>query len=92
MNKKFGVFTSSVDPSQISLTVESVVRIIGLMVGGYGAIKGSHVVIDNTVIQQTTDALVAVITSGIVVWQSANLLFGLFRKVVTAYNSPAPTV
>ena len=82
MNRKFGAFSSSVNPEEVSLTIESVIKLIGLIVGGFLAMKGSGAVINDELIKQTTDAFTVIAVSGMAVWQSANFLFGLFRKLV----------
>ena len=80
--KRFGAFSSSVDPSQVSLTVESVIKLIGLVLGGYLSYKGSGMVIDDETIKQVTDAITLVVVSAMSIWQSANLLFGIVRKFI----------
>lgn len=83
MEKKFGKFTSSANPNEISLTVESVVKIVALLVGGWGMLKGNNLIVSDAIINQTVDGFTIIITSGIAIWQSANLLFGMFRKFVS---------
>lgn len=83
MQRKYGAFSSVDDPQKLSESVASFVKIAGLVVGAFLTMKGSHVAIDNAVMQQTTDALVVVITAGFTIWNSANLLMGLFRKLVS---------
>ena len=80
--KKFGAFTSSTNPNEISLTVESVIKLIALAVGGWAAVSGNGMIISDAVVNQTIDGFTVIITSGLAIWQSANLLFGVFRKLV----------
>lgn len=79
---KYGNFSSIDNPEKLSESVASFVKIVGVIIGAIGTVKGSHIVIDSEIIQQTTDALIVVITSGFAIWQSAQFLFGIFRKIV----------
>lgn len=81
--RKFGAFTSSVNENEISLTVESIVKLVALVIGGWATVKGNGTIIPDVVVNQTVDAFTIIIVSGLAVWQSANTLFGLFRKMVS---------
>lgn len=81
-NKKYGSFSSVDDPQKLSESVGSFIKIIGTIIGAWLAMKGSHVVIGNEAIEQTTNAFTVIITSGFAIWNSAQLIFGLFRKIV----------
>lgn len=83
--RKFGGLNvgSSVNPNQISATIEAIVKLLGLVIGGFLTVKGSTMVIDDAIIAQTTNAFVSIATAGMAIWQSANLLFGVFRKFTT---------
>lgn len=81
-NRKYGAFSSVDNPEKLSETVASLVKLVGLVIGAYATMKGTHIAITNDMLQQSTDALVVVITSGMAIWNSSNFLFGLFRKLV----------
>lgn len=80
MEKKFGIFTSSFDPAQFSLTVSSAVRIIGSVAAGYAAIRGINMTVTDAQIKAVADAFTLIATSAIAIWHSADFLYGLFRK------------
>ena len=86
--KKFGAFnvSSSTNPKEISLTIESIVKVIGLIIGGFLTVKGSSIVIDDVTLEQTSNALTIIAVSGMSIWQSANILFGIFRKFTKEDN------
>ena len=74
--------SSSVDPNKISLTVESVIKLVALLVGGWATVSGNGLVIPDQVVNQTVDGFTVIITSGLAIWQTMNVLFGIFRKFV----------
>jgi hypothetical protein len=81
MDKKFGFLSSSVDPQQLSLTVESAVKLIGVLIGGYATLTHMNGFIFGQVeLQAISDAIVVIITSALAIYQSSQLIFGLFRK------------
>lgn len=74
--------SSSTDPEKISLTVESFVKLVALIVGGWATVTGNGVVVSDTVVNQTVDGFTIIITSGLAIWQAALMLWGIFRKFV----------
>jgi hypothetical protein len=80
--KKFGAFSSSEDPTQISLTIQSALKILGTVVGAFAALRGLNLVVDNSTIQQIADAITLIITSGIAIYHSGDFLWGVGRKAL----------
>lgn len=78
---KYGIFTSTQDPQQLSQTVSSILNMLAYIVTATAALKGVHIFISNIEIQQITDAFVTVITSGMMIYQSGKFAVGLFRKI-----------
>jgi len=78
--KKFGAFSSSVDPSQLAKTVEGVIKALAGFLGFLGV---SQVVGDvNTLAEQAGQ----LVTLGYALFGVAETLFGLLRKVFVALS------
>lgn len=78
MNPKYGALSSSVDPSQLSKTVESAIKIVG---GGLVLLG----VVSNTEIQALIGQVGTVVPAVYVIWNFAEMVFGLLRKVVAHF-------
>lgn len=83
--KRFGVFSSSIDPQQLSLTVESAVKVIA----GTLVFAGVLTTADSTTLLAQVPVLItdvlALAPLAYAVWHSANIVFGLLRKAVVAF-------
>lgn len=80
--KKFGAFSSSANPEEISLTVQSTLKVAGSLIAMLGAIKGINLIIPASVLQEATDAITVVITSGIAIYHAGDILWGLGRRAL----------
>lgn len=76
MNKKFGAFSSSVNPDQLSKTVEGLLKMVGglAVYFGYTSITGD--------INSLADQIASLITVGYSFVGLAETAFGLLRKIV----------
>ncbi len=91
-NKVYGVFSSSADPSQISLTVSSLVSAVGVILGTLTALRVIPEVISTSDLQQVSTVLTASIGAGITIYQGGQFFYGLFRKILnTIYPSQNST-
>ena len=78
MNKKYGALSSSVDPSQLSKSVEAVIKIVGGGLVLFGVLSVGEL---QTLLGQVGTLVPAVY----VIWNFAELVFGLLRKVVAHF-------
>lgn len=85
MEKKFGAFSSSDNPQELSLTVSSVVKLVAIALSAIGAYKGVDLTISDGELQQVTDALLALVVAGFSIQQSCNLLLGIFKKFTAKF-------
>ena len=81
-NKVYGVFSSSADPTQISLTVSSFVTGVGAILGTLAALNIIPVVISTADLQQVSTVLTASIGAGFTIYQGGQFFYGLFRKIL----------
>lgn len=81
MEKKFGVFSSSANPQELSLTVKSIVKIVGLVIGSYASLQGIDGVITDEQLSQIADAVIVIVTASLTIVQSGDFLLGVARKV-----------
>ncbi len=86
--KRYGAWSSSTDPAEISLTVETVVKILGIILGGIGTIKGVNLMIPPSTAQAIVDIATAGIAGGLTVYHSGQLLWGLFKKGLNKFYPP----
>ena len=87
MEKKFGAFSSSTNPQELSLTVTSILKIVGLLIGSIASAKGVDVMISNEQLDQVAQAVIVIITAGATILQSGELILGIVRKVLARLNS-----
>lgn len=80
MERKYGALSSSVDPSQLSKSVEAFIKIIGGGLVLLGALSQSD-------LTQLTNGLSTAVPAVYVIWNFAELAFGLVRKVVAHFAS-----
>lgn len=84
-NKRYGsILSSSEDPQKISLAFESVVRVIAIALGGYGALRGLNWVIPDQNIKTIADTLTATFVACGTIYHFVNLSWGLIRRGVNA--------
>lgn len=82
MERKFGAFSSSANPQELSLTVTSIVKILGLLIGSVASAKGVDVMISNEQLDQVAQAVIVIITAGATILQFGELVFGIVRKAL----------
>lgn len=80
MNKRFGALSSSVDPSQLSKSVEAFIKIIGGGLVLFGVLSSAD-------LQALLGQIGTVVPAVYVLWNFAELAFGLLRKVVAHFAS-----
>ena len=92
MNKKFGSFSSSIDPQKLSATVEGAIMTVSSLIIFVAAWKGIQVD-QNQILAfaQNAGATAAAFGTAIGLGYS---LFGILRKIVVKLTTttPAPTV
>lgn len=71
---------SSVDPTQLSLTIDSIAKTAIGLIGTLIAYKGIDSQPITTQLQAIVDAVVTVIPVGFAAWHSMQILVGLWRK------------
>lgn len=79
-NKKFGAASSSVDPSQFSLTIASALKLVATGAMYLGLIHGIDATTLDAQVQSLTDSLLTVATSAIAIYQAGDFIVGLVRK------------
>lgn len=82
--KKFGAFSSSTNPAEISLTVETTLKVLGNLVGMIATLKGINLIISDDTIRQIADAVAIVVTAGIAIYHAGDFLWGMGRKAIHA--------
>lgn len=79
---KYGVLSSSVNPQELSLTVEAFMKSISFIAVYLFASKGLPVDQAQALYSQIISLVVQMIPAIISVWFAGQSLFGLFRKLV----------
>ncbi len=79
--KRFGAWSSSTDPAEISSTVESVIKVLAMLLSALGAMKGLDWAISASEIQNYASLITAGIVGALVVWQSSQALWFAARKI-----------
>jgi len=90
-NKLYGIFSSSEDPTQISLTVSSLIKGVGTFLITLAGLNIIPMVISTDQIQQVVDAVTACIGAGFTLYHGVQLVYGIFRKVLNAFYAPKAT-
>lgn len=80
MERKYGAFSSSVNPQELSLTVTSIAKVvIGMLVSfGFFTTTGA-----NTTLEQ----IPVIVSAGYATWQGAEALWGAVRKIIVAFTA-----
>ena len=81
MNTVKTAFASSVDPTQISLSVESGSKVIIGIIGTLIAMKGIDASPITSQLQALVDQIVTAFTLGYTMYHTAQTAYGLIRKV-----------
>lgn len=83
MNIK-SIFASSVDPSKISLTIESLSKVAIYGVTYYAVSKGFSVETATTQVQAITDLVLQLVPTVFALYHGVQAIYGLVRKVFVA--------
>lgn len=80
-NRKFGAFSSSVDPNKLASTIEGLLKLLGglAVYFGFTTITGE--------INTITDQIGVVVTSGYAFYGGIITVFGAVRKIVVALTA-----
>lgn len=84
-NKKFGALSSSANPQELSETVSSILKMIGYFLGTLATLKGVDANISDEQIEQLTNAIVLIISSGFAIYQSGTLVMGFVRRLIAKF-------
>lgn len=76
-HKRFGSFSSSVNPQELSLTVTSTAKVIIGMLVGFG-------VFTTTGADTTLTQIPVIVSAGYATWQAVEALWGAVRKIIVA--------
>lgn len=83
--KKF--FQSSHNPQEVSLTVQSVFKVVIFVVGYYAVKQGFDPMIATTQVEAIRDLVISTIPAGFAVYHAIIALYGLVRKVFVVKTS-----
>lgn len=81
MDKKYGIFSSSQDPQQLSLAVQSAAKVLIGILGAYAAFQGLDQTAVTNVLQQFIDIVATLIPVAYATFHSLELAWGLLRKL-----------
>ncbi|MDE2105230.1 MAG: hypothetical protein KGL39_48845 [Patescibacteria group bacterium] len=85
-NKTFkGIFASSVDPTQLSLTIEGSSKVIIGIVAWFIASKGLDPSTATTQIQAIIDVVAQSVPIAFAAWSACIAIWGAIRKIYVAY-------
>lgn len=81
---RFGALSSSIDPTQLSETVQALAKVLAgvLVFTGVFTVADSTSLLAN--VNQVVTEILALVPLGYAVWNSSNVIFGLFRKAIVA--------
>lgn len=80
MERKYGALSSSVNPQELSKSVEAIIKIVGGGLVLLGALT-------QTDLNSLSNGLTTAVPAIYVLWNFAELAFGLIRKVVAHFAS-----
>ena len=85
--KKFGALSSSADPAKLSLTVESITKVILGAVAIFAVSKGMDITTATTQAQAILDLVMQSVTIGFTLYHSILTVYGLMRKGLIAISA-----
>lgn len=88
-NKRFGSLTSSVNENELSLTFQSIAKVLIGIVGWYAAQKGLDPNAATNQFQQIVDLGVMTVPALFAAFHSLQALWGLIRKFIVFITNPA---
>ena len=80
MNRKYGALSSSVNPQELSLTVESIGKTVGALLVLLASVKGVNPAEVNAWYEPLMAQATVVISSAYASYNAILLFWGLFRK------------
>lgn len=89
MPKYKGILASSQDPAQLSLTVESVSKVLIGLIGWFAVSKGMDVATAQTLLQQILDIVAQSIPMIYALYHAMHTAWGLVRKLLNYFRHPA---
>lgn len=84
-NRRFGALSSSVDPTQLSLTVESTGKILAGLIGWAAVAKGLDPATAQTQFQLIIDMGAQGIPIAFTLWNSMLVVWGAARKLLVLF-------
>lgn len=78
MHRRYGALTSSVDPNELSLTVQSAAKLLVGVLVAFGVIQATGA---NTLVEQ----IPAIVAAGYAAWQANEMVWGIVRKIIVAF-------
>src|ERR1700674_4383470 len=84
------VFASSVDPTQLSLTIESLSKVLIGLIGWFAVSKGFDAATAQNQLQIIIDLTAQAVPIAFTLWNACMTIFGLVRKLFTFMKVPAP--
>lgn len=85
MEKKFGMFSSSVNPQEFSKSWEAGLKIIGTIAGVLVTLPTVNQFISQIEIQTVINSLTVAGGAIVAIYQSGELIFGIVRKVIQKF-------
>lgn len=79
MQRKYGALSSSVNPQELSLTVQSAARLLIGLLGAFGVVTVTGA---DTFLEQ----IPAIVAASYAAWQALEVLWGLVRKIIAAFS------
>jgi hypothetical protein len=86
-----GLFASSIDPTQLSLTIESASKVLIGLIGWFAVSKGLDVATAQTQLQAIVDLIAQAIPVAFTLWNSLLTIWGLVRKLFVYFGTTSTT-
>lgn len=74
-------FASSVDPSQVSLTISSATKMVIFLVGYFAAVKGFDPATATTNVQAISDIALSLVPACFALYHGLMTIYGIIRKL-----------
>lgn len=84
--RKYGALSSSANPEELSLTVTSIVRMLGLVVTAFASFKGVDIVITDAQAQAISATVITIVTALFTIKEGSSLIYGIFRKIAAQFG------
>lgn len=85
-NKKYGVLSSSINPQELSTTVQAAARVIAGALVFFGVLNVADSTTLLTQVPQIITAVATLVPLGYSLWNSGEVIFGIFRKALVAFS------